>query len=398
MKHRTTETDMSEYSFVIFGNSRFGGYNHRGQAIARELAKRGYQVVFIEEMPSLAAELRRKLRWIFSRQAIDEQSDNREQFDTLRVLRPPLIPTLFRSSYTPIIDKWIFRAWFDKKLSLCDWNNTIAIVMLPYWWCGFICTKKYSLKLIHYDVYDLLDVSSRNEKALHRMKEGERRLRNEIGLVTFSAQSMKASISQSFPNATQVCIPNATSKEFISYTICEKPHKEMKKNVGFIGSLDPRWLDTELLLHTIESFPLYDFSICGSVDHTYACKLIKYPNVKMIGFKNHIQLATLAATFDVGLIPFKHNVITRVVNPLKLYEYFAAGIPVVAMRTDELEYYRDMIYLSDTREEFIRNVTRSLADDNNQKRLERREWAKMNTWKQRIDVYISILEKILKTK
>ena len=398
MKLQTTDIDVSKYSFVIFGNSRFGGYYHREQAIARELAKRGYQVVFIEEMPSLAAELRRQFRRIFFKQAIDEQSIGTERLDNMKVLRPPIIPTLFRSSYVPFIDKWIFRAWFYKKFSMYDWNNAIAIVMLPYWWCGFINNKKYPFKFIHYDVYDLIDVSSRNETALSRMKEGERRLRNEIGLVTFSAWSMKASISQSFPKSAQLCIPNATSEEFVFHAIGGKPDRRMKKNVGFIGSLDPRWLDTELILHTIESFPIYDFYICGSVDRTYAHKLTKYPNVKLIGFKNHIRLAYLVATFDVGLIPFRQNKITQVVNPLKLYEYFAAGIPVVAMRTDELEYYRDMIYLSDTREEFIQNINRSLADDNNQKRLERREWAKMNTWKNRVDNYISMLESILKRK
>ena len=151
------------------------------------------------------------------------------------------------------------------------------------------------------------------------------------------------------------------SEEFVFHAIGGKPDRRMKKNVGFIGSLDPRWLDTELILHTIESFPIYDFYICGSVDRTYAHKLTKYPNVKLIGFKNHIRLAYLVATFDVGLIPFRQNKITQVVNPLKLYEYFAAGIPVVAMRTDELEYYRDMIYLSDTREEFIAKYKQVLS-------------------------------------
>ena len=185
-------------------------------------------------------------------------------------------------------------------------------------------------------------------------------------------------------------------KNLYFMAISKKPDRRMNKNVGFIGSLDPRWLDTELILYTIESLPRYDFYICGSVNRSYARKLTSYPNVKQISFTRHIQLANLVATFDVGLIPFKQNKITQVVNPLKLYEYFAAGIPVVAMRTNELEYYRSMVYLSDTREEFIKNITRSLTDDTYQKRLERREWAKMNTWKYRIDEYISILEELSK--
>ena len=99
LNEQLTDIDLSQYSFVIFGNSRFGGYYHREQAIAHELAKRGYQVVFIEEMPSLAAELRRQFRRMFSKQAIDEQLVGTELLDNMKVMRPPVIPNLFRSRF-----------------------------------------------------------------------------------------------------------------------------------------------------------------------------------------------------------------------------------------------------------------------------------------------------------
>ena len=34
--------------------------------------------------------------------------------------------------------------------------------------------------------------------------------------------------------------------------------------------------------------------------------------------------------FDVCLIPFKKNKVTEAVDPVKLYEYFSLGKPVVA--------------------------------------------------------------------
>lgn len=391
--------DFKEYSFVILGNSRFGGYYHREQAIARELATRGYQVVFIEEMPSLAAELRRQFRVRFFKHAIDEQSEDKKKLNNLKVLRPPVIPTLFRSSYTPIIDRWIFKVWFNRKFAGYSWNKSIIMIMFPYLWNGFLNRDTVPAKLIHYDIYDALEMSCRNRKALERTRKGELKLQPDIGLVSMSAHTMASDIEKLFPNTPNIFLPNATSDEFIYEIKSQKSTKaNTRKVIGYIGGLDPRWADRELILYTIESFPNYDFSIRASVDRIYRRKLTSYPNVKLISFTNHIQLAILATTFDVGLIPFKQNKITRVVNPLKLYEYFAAGIPVVAMRTDELEYYRDMIYLSDTREEFIRNVNRSLAEDNIQKHLERQQWVKMNTWKHRVDDYISMLENVLQTK
>ena len=57
----------------------------------------------------------------------------------------------------------------------------------------------------------------------------------------------------------------------------------------------------------------------------------------------HQRLARTLAAFDVGLIPFKRTAEIDAVNPVKLYEYLAAGLPVLASDFDEIRQYRPLV-------------------------------------------------------
>jgi Glycosyl transferases group 1 len=66
----------------------------------------------------------------------------------------------------------------------------------------------------------------------------------------------------------------------------------------------------------------------------------------------------------VGLIPFdvrNHRDLVRGVNPLKLYEYAAAGLPVVSVAWPELRNLNAPIELADEPEDFIQAIDRMLA-------------------------------------
>ncbi|MCX6136616.1 MAG: glycosyltransferase, partial [Ignavibacteriales bacterium] len=97
---------------------------------------------------------------------------------------------------------------------------------------------------------------------------------------------------------------------------------------------------------------------------------------------------------DIGVIPFRSNRITDVINPLKLYEYCAAGLPIVAMRTPELNHYSHILYLSDTHEEFLQNIEKPLREDSETKRKERILFARNNTWESRVEELLAAITRI----
>ena len=102
--------------------------------------------------------------------------------------------------------------------------------------------------------------------------------------------------------------------------------------VGYVGAVAP-WFDFDLVTAMVESRPDWQFVIVGpvlgGVERELAA-LAAHPNVAVEGPVPHAEVPRVLARFTVGMIPFKKNALTAGVNPNKLYEYLAAGLPAVA--------------------------------------------------------------------
>jgi len=120
-------------------------------------------------------------------------------------------------------------------------------------------------------------------------------------------------------------------------------------------------------------------------------------NVINLGVKPHSELINYYSYSDVGLIPFRTKTeITQAANPIKVWEYLACGLPVLATSWAEMELpeFKDIVFTADTDEEFI-----SLADKlSNLTEDERRvisekaiAVAKNNTWEKRFEYIKNIL-------
>jgi hypothetical protein len=72
-------------------------------------------------------------------------------------------------------------------------------------------------------------------------------------------------------------------------------------------------------------------------------------------------LPAYAKVFDVGLIPFRLNELTRAVNPIKLREYMSAGLPVVSTALPEVLRYRDFVSIAENAGDFIAACERIVA-------------------------------------
>lgn len=65
------------------------------------------------------------------------------------------------------------------------------------------------------------------------------------------------------------------------------------------------------------------------------------PNVRILEPMSHAEALRTAASFDVGIIPFKFTPLTECVDPIKYYEYRGLGLPVLATAFGELRYKND---------------------------------------------------------
>lgn len=106
---------------------------------------------------------------------------------------------------------------------------------------------------------------------------------------------------------------------------------------GFFGLLS-EWLDQDLVAHVARDLPDVQIVLIGDRDVPMD-RLRGIPNLHLLGSRPFWDLPDYAGWFDVGLIPFLVNDLTKAVNPIKLREMLSAGCPVVATDLPEVASY-----------------------------------------------------------
>jgi len=151
--------------------------------------------------------------------------------------------------------------------------------------------------------------------------------------------------------------------------------------VGFFGLISS-WVDVALVGWLSERFPHVSFVLIGRAEVSLQA-LAGRANVHCLGLVPYADLPWYARYFDVGLIPFVLNRLTKAVNPLKLLEYFALGLPVLSTRLPELESMPGPLRLAVTRDEFADALQELLNEGHS--REEALDVAGENTWDQRVE-------------
>jgi glycosyltransferase involved in cell wall biosynthesis len=129
--------------------------------------------------------------------------------------------------------------------------------------------------------------------------------------------------------------------------------------IGFYG-LIADWIDLALVRYLALSRPAWSFVLIGKVD-TDIAPLRGIPNVYLLGRKSYQQLPAFCKGFDVAICPFLVNDLTVAANPLKLREYLAAGLPVVATAIPEAAQLGDALRLGQSPADFLAQIDALLA-------------------------------------
>ncbi len=87
---------------------------------------------------------------------------------------------------------------------------------------------------------------------------------------------------------------------------------------------------------------------------------------------------------DVGVVPYAVNELTRSIFPMKIYEYLAAGLPVVTTPLPALDEIPDVHRAGDVAG-FVDAVASVLAEDTPDRRRARSQRARAHSWDARLD-------------
>jgi glycosyltransferase involved in cell wall biosynthesis len=117
--------------------------------------------------------------------------------------------------------------------------------------------------------------------------------------------------------------------------------------------------------------------------------------IKWVGFVEPQYVPGLVAQYDVCIVPFVVNDRIRKSCPLKIWEYLAAGKPVVAPRIPAFEPAADVIDFAASRPDFVRLVADRLADPRPQLIEKRRQLAQSRSWDSITSSLVSVLGRAL---
>jgi glycosyltransferase involved in cell wall biosynthesis len=88
------------------------------------------------------------------------------------------------------------------------------------------------------------------------------------------------------------------------------------------------------------------------------------PNLHFLGRRAYGDVPAYLHHANVGLIPFdavNHAELVKSIHPLKLYEYAACGLPIVATEWEELTYLKSPAHLCRGADDFVRAIERAIS-------------------------------------
>lgn len=142
-------------------------------------------------------------------------------------------------------------------------------------------------------------------------------------------------------------------------TTPERLQNISKPILGYAGAMD--WLDPALIKKICESNPDNEIVLIGPeirpgwFENQSAFQ--ELTNLTYLGRVKYEELPGYVQSFQVALIPFVVNDLTKPLNPNKLYEYSAAGKPVISMNySSTIEKLKDIIFVGSDHEEFIEQI------------------------------------------
>ncbi|SFG96350.1 glycosyltransferase [Sporolactobacillus nakayamae] len=348
-----------------------------------------------------------------------EQFYNHNLFSNLLIvnrLRPSRIFFIKESCRQLLIKGVLFNLFFDKKNQVYYMEHCIPFgkleeTILP-WIIKYILKKikqknyflwvcdpksaglMLKLKSINnlFDAYDDWSLSPFYNKKKRHMKyinRGYLIAKNNAKLIITNTIHMKEKL---LTKTNKIELISNTS----SLKIEDKDTNQHNDNkiVGYIGNIHER-LDLDLIKSIAEHFPNVKFIFIGKNNYqsNYFEKLVNNcSNIDFIGPRDYKEIPSYIEKFDVGIVPHLVNEYTLSQDSMKIYDYLAYGKPIVATKIPPADILAEIIYVGNTKKQFIEKLDQALCENNDELKNRRLIFMKKNTWRKKAEYICKLLE------
>ncbi len=332
----------------------------RPQQLALALARAGHPILYIEGF------LRSRLLPV--RQVVHTQG-------TLQVLRMrvPGRPDPYRE---PLNGRTAIAMAETILAGLRGDPPLMVLVQLPFWAeLGRELARRLGVPL----VYDRIDLHAGFPGIPASIEEAEEGLIRDADLVCASSTLLAEEPREVNPRV--ILLPNGV--DLAAFPGPAPLRRDPPVRIGYVGALGP-WFDVEAVENAARTQPDWRFRLAGRVEDPQVAALSTLPNLETVGEIPFTAVPAFLASLDAALVPFRDLPLTRAVDPVKLYEALAMGLPVVARRLPETERWPEpLVYLYDDPESFLRQLRRAVEERTTTLALQRRQAAEGESWDRR---------------
>jgi len=161
---------------------------------------------------------------------------------------------------------------------------------------------------------------------------------------------------------------------------------------GYYGTLTAQ-NDIELLTWCAEKAPDISFVFGGTITAGDYSRLQALPNTRFLGQIPYEDIAALACSFDICLLPWRMTDWIDSCSPLKLYEYLASGRPIVSVPIPQVvEECSGLVSVAGSKEEFLAGLRHELAADTDARSVARIAAAAGHSWEHHLETLSGYLE------
>jgi glycosyltransferase involved in cell wall biosynthesis len=162
--------------------------------------------------------------------------------------------------------------------------------------------------------------------------------------------------------------------------------------IGMVGGLDPR-TDYDLLHHLGNARPGWSYVFLGArPDRKLIPKeLRRLPNLHFIPPVHYAELPHYLGQFSVGIMPYRINALTRMIDPRRAYDYLAAGLPVVSTPVGGVAELGDRVRIASNPVEFLTAIEAALRDNSPERTQQRILYAAKNSWQARARQFATLM-------
>jgi glycosyltransferase involved in cell wall biosynthesis len=369
---------------VIFGIIPWGSGWQRPHHFARQLIARGHRVVYVTPHVALDGETWRDLGRAVGRGEEREWADRLVQAQLAARQKDSI------HSGAPWTDQDLAHAHhcFRRMVHDLRLRAPILFAQSPGWWPLLAYIRERSEFPLVYDCLD--EHAGWNHEMSDRVRTWEEELVARADLVLASAPRLQARLASITPDVRLV--PNGCDAgHFAAAAQSNGVLKSLRSGpvIGYYGAISPGWFDTALVITLAELRPDWSIVLIGPADAGARDQLERSPNVLLLGEVPYADLPRYAADFDVAIIPFLVNDLTAAVDPVKLYEYFAAEKPVVITPLPAAYEQQGLLCVAEDAAAFERAIARFLDDPGDGSA--RSAVARDASWERRVDGFYPAL-------